>query len=377
MFPGFKTPVYGLKQTNAGNSLFMPFGTAAGRFTDSKNSTNTNNVILGSGINVGTDADQNNIYVGVTDCYAAGTPLKNNVTINGSKNILIISGNSGSNFGTGGVSLPPLAWAAPTLPYIVIGTLTSITRPGDGSTTIGSYTQGSGPNSVCIGAYSYVATSATNSVGIGYAITVTGANTFCAATGGGSNSAANSAMFGMTTANSVNPSVFQYAGLDTNTGSNQNTEHAGEISFQTQSMSASAQVKVSLVPLWAVTTSATPVEMNVGGGTTTTTATALYLKCANGATYIHTMDIVAQDTATLANVMAFTAQFCVQRGANAAATSIIGTPTITTIANPSSLSWSVAVTADTSNGRPAIKVTGGALTIRWVATSKVTKVATT
>jgi hypothetical protein len=56
------------------------------------------------------------------------------------------------------------------------------------------------------------------------------------------------------------------------------------------------------------------------------------------------------------------------RGANAASTVLIDTPSVNRVAASSGASaWVVAVTADTTNGGLAVTVTGAAsTTIRWV-----------
>ena len=67
----------------------------------------------------------------------------------------------------------------------------------------------------------------------------------------------------------------------------------------------------------------------------------------------------------------------VKRGASAATTAFVGTPTVTsTFADAGAAAWTVAVVADTTNGGVNVSVTGAAATnIRWVArvtTSEVT-----
>jgi len=58
----------------------------------------------------------------------------------------------------------------------------------------------------------------------------------------------------------------------------------------------------------------------------------------------------------------------IKRGAAAASTALVGTPTVTmTHNNAGAAAWTVAVTADTTNGALAVTVTGAAATtIRWV-----------
>ena len=65
----------------------------------------------------------------------------------------------------------------------------------------------------------------------------------------------------------------------------------------------------------------------------------------------------------------WTFEALIKRGANAAATSIVGTPTLTsTFADADAASWAIAISADTTNGALAITGTGAASTsIRWTA----------
>lgn len=65
----------------------------------------------------------------------------------------------------------------------------------------------------------------------------------------------------------------------------------------------------------------------------------------------------------------------IKRGANAASTALVGTPSATSLyADTGAATWSIAVTADTTNGGLAITVTGAAATtIRWVAQIRTTE----
>jgi hypothetical protein len=64
----------------------------------------------------------------------------------------------------------------------------------------------------------------------------------------------------------------------------------------------------------------------------------------------------------------------IRRGTSAGTTTLIGTPSIDLIASDGS-AWTVALTADTTNGGLAVTVTGeAAKTIRWVATVRTTEV---
>jgi len=65
----------------------------------------------------------------------------------------------------------------------------------------------------------------------------------------------------------------------------------------------------------------------------------------------------------------------IKRGANAAATSIVGTASVTSLyADTGAATWAVTATADTTNGGLAITVTGAAATtIRWVCQIRTTE----
>lgn len=78
--------------------------------------------------------------------------------------------------------------------------------------------------------------------------------------------------------------------------------------------------------------------------------------------------VVARNTSTN-DCKEWTFEALIKRGANAAATSIVGTPTLTsTFADAAAASWGIAISADTTNGALAISATGAAsTTIRWTA----------
>lgn len=78
--------------------------------------------------------------------------------------------------------------------------------------------------------------------------------------------------------------------------------------------------------------------------------------------------VVARNTSTN-DCKEWTFEALIKRGASAAATAIVGTPSITsTFADAAAAGWSIAVTADTTNGALAVTATGAASTnIRWTA----------
>ncbi len=78
--------------------------------------------------------------------------------------------------------------------------------------------------------------------------------------------------------------------------------------------------------------------------------------------------VVARNTSTN-DSKEWTFEALIKRGADTSSTSIVGTPSITsTFADTAAASWSIAVTADTTNGALAITATGAeATTILWTA----------
>lgn len=127
------------------------------------------------------------------------------------------------------------------------------------------------------------------------------------------------------------------------------------------------------------TTDATVTELKIGGGSSDTgwkTATPTgVIQLVNDSTYLFDCDIVARNTATDTESMVVNLKFGIRRGVAAANTAIIGTPTKTFYGQDTgTTTWDVGVTADTTNGRPNISVTGqAAKNIRWVANIRMTK----
>jgi hypothetical protein len=131
------------------------------------------------------------------------------------------------------------------------------------------------------------------------------------------------------------------------------------------------------------TTNATPVAMGISANDgssdsdfRSSTPNGSFIALVNDSTYMFDCDIVARNTATDAESKVLNLKFGIRRGAAAANTALIGTPTKTVYGEDSGTStWDVNVTADTTNGRPNISVTGEASkTIRWVANIRMTKV---
>lgn len=100
-------------------------------------------------------------------------------------------------------------------------------------------------------------------------------------------------------------------------------------------------------------------------GTTATTNNQFYME--NNSAHAFRATVVARQNST-GNAAAWRIEGLIKRGANAAATAVVGTPIKTLIAADSGAStWDITAEADTINGALTIKVTGAAgVTARWV-----------
>ena len=95
----------------------------------------------------------------------------------------------------------------------------------------------------------------------------------------------------------------------------------------------------------------------------------------NNSAYYFKGSVIANVTGA-ANGAAWRIEGAIMRGANAASTVLIDTPSVNRVAASSgATAWTVAITADTTNGGIAVTVTGAAATtIRWVCKMETTEV---
>ena len=157
-------------------------------------------------------------------------------------------------------------------------------------------------------------------------------------------------------------------------GAQGQTDFSGEVTFSSGYSASQGDVKVSLFPLWTYSTNATPIELGMAAGGTTVPNN--YIALTNNSMYMFDCDIIARQSTTGTSYSAWQILFAINREANAASTALVGTVTKNIIGQSGTTTgWDVAATADTTNGRPAIKVTGAASTnIKWSASCRMTKV---
>lgn len=127
---------------------------------------------------------------------------------------------------------------------------------------------------------------------------------------------------------------------------------------------ASGITQSALLLLARQTTDATATVLTSNSSAASTTNQVIL---PNNSAYSFSGEVIAGVTAA-GNTARWTIDGAIKRGANAASTAMVGTPTVTmTHFDAGAATWVVAVTADTTNGGIAVTVTGAAATtIRWV-----------
>jgi hypothetical protein len=128
----------------------------------------------------------------------------------------------------------------------------------------------------------------------------------------------------------------------------------------------------ALLLLGRVTTDATATRLTSDSTTTGQTTNQVILP--NNSAYFFRGEVVSGVTGG-GNTKGWTIEGVIKRGANAASTTLVGTPTVTSsFADAGASTWVIAVTADTTNGGLAVTFTGQAgTTIRVVAQIRTTE----
>jgi hypothetical protein len=129
--------------------------------------------------------------------------------------------------------------------------------------------------------------------------------------------------------------------------------------------------QAGLLVLGAQTTNATATVLT---SEPTAASTTNQVILPNNSAYFFTGEVVAGVTGG-GNTKGWTIEGVIKRGANAASTALVGTPTVTsTYADAGASTWVIAVTADTTNGGLAVTFTGqAATTIRTVCQIRTTE----
>jgi hypothetical protein len=237
-----------------------------------------------------------------------------------------------------------------------VGGGTKNTASGIGSVVVGGGTNGSGvfPNSasgagsVSVGGFQNGSSGTGSTIVGGYNNTSTANYSFV---GAGQNNQAN-----------ANFSVISGGAFGTA------RSIVGNAVFPASSTPISSTLGVSqaaLLILGKQTTDATATVLTSDGGAAGSTNQVIL---PNNSAYYVRGSIIAGVTGA-GNSSSWTFQGTIKRGANAAATSIVGAGITATLVSQDAgaAAWAVAITADTTNGGLAVTVTGAAATtIRWV-----------
>jgi hypothetical protein len=127
----------------------------------------------------------------------------------------------------------------------------------------------------------------------------------------------------------------------------------------------------ALLILARQTTDATATALTSDTGAASTTNQVIL---PNNSAYFFTGEVISGKTAG-GDTKGWTIEGVIKRGANAAATALVGTPTVTsTYADAGASTWVIAVTADTTNGGLRVTFTGqAATTIRTVCQIRTTE----
>jgi len=288
----------------------------------------------------------------------------------------------------------------------ISGTSLTLSQAATGSTTnnISFFTPHGivvgGGNNQATGAYSFIGgggdagTAANRNVASGDWSTVGGgfknvaSNTGAFIGGGNNNSAStstNSAIVGGTFNTASGPSSFVGAGTS-NLANGQYSAIIGGYQGTTRSINGFYALPATVNPLGFTVGSIQGGILCIGKQTTDATATVLVSDAQaagttnqvilpNNSAYYFKGSCIANVTGA-ANGAAWSFEGAIMRGANAASTVLIDTPSINRVAaSAGATTWTIALTADTTNGGLTVTVTGvAATTIRWVAKVETTEV---
>lgn len=266
---------------------------------------------------------------------------------------------------------------------IVIGGGCNFTTGSMGSSAIviGNSINHAGSNSVVIGPLNTNRAS-DQSITLGYGNT-SGINTNNCQLVGALNSAGVAVQRGIAFGNSNTVNSYSVCVGDNNTssingvsiGALATNDFQGQVNICNARFANAGDIMTGFVPMYVQTTTGATTELRTGAGSATTSPTG-NISCTNFSTYIFDVDIVARSVGS-ASVAAYNLKFAFNRNANAASSTIstLSKTILYTIGTVTG--WDVTATANTTNGRPNISVTGAAATtINWVANVRMTKVAT-
>jgi hypothetical protein len=141
-------------------------------------------------------------------------------------------------------------------------------------------------------------------------------------------------------------------------------------SFNPLNTGLSGQVQSAVLVLARQTTDATPTVLCSNSSAAGTTNQVIL---PNNSAYFFTGEVISGVTGG-GNTKGWTIEGVIKRGANAAATTLVGSTVVSTYADVGAATWTIAVTADTTNGGLKVTFTGqAATTIRTVCQLRTTE----
>ena len=313
-----------------------------------------NNIQAGS--SAGASPDGNFVFWTGYDSITATNPPWPLTLTSGSSNVIIVNSATaaGNNTNTSVILGSRVTWAASLSGNVIIGNGASST--GSTSVVIGNGSSGTNSNVVTLGTGS--SASGLDAVALGRSATASNTCSIAIGGNGGISSPISSTFCGVAI------------------GSTTNTSTVAQNSFMSQKFAGVTDTSLSLLSFKCQTTTATQTEMgfNSGNQQSTTTNSYYVFPATTNNTAAFDIELVARRTDVAGEYAMWKINFVANIGTSNAST-VVSTPVISLIGSNSGNIWSVTVSADITNGRPAIFVTGEASkTIRWVAGAKVTTV---
>lgn len=247
----------------------------------------------------------------------------------------------------------------------------SVVTPAKVTGANGSFAIGDGAIASANGSFAIGSGAVANNGGISFGFTPVASGATSIAIGTSNATGSNSIAIGTSSAagSACSTAIGYFATVD----------FIGETALSSMIIGAGGDIKGSFFNMVMQTTDGTVTELSTGGAPFNATPTSRIV-LTNYSSYIFDVDIVCrQITSTTGVTAAWNIKFACYRDANAASV-VVGAVTKTLLLNSAAggvlSSADVTVTADTTNGRPAIKVTGSnTVTLRWVGWARMTKVA--
>lgn len=333
-----------------------------------------------------------NQLINVYSSDASGTGTTNPFIVIGSGQILdlcysknFIYVTTSGQFSTGWISLNQSPSGSYAFNAVVLGGNNNSSLNSRSSVIGGSGNTASGQSS---GIFAGGSNSVTNTYAVvvgGFGHTASGNS--ATVVGGQSNTASGfySGVFASGTS-SATATIAVVVGADTGLANGNNSTVIGGQYGTSRSIVGNFVTSASASPVQSLAGAQQAARLIIGRETTNATTTTLrsnsfavgttnQVILPNNSAYYFSGTVIANVTGG-GDTKAWTFDGAIKRGANAASTALVGTPTVTSnYADAGAAAWTIALAADTTNGGLQVTVTGAAATtIRWVCKIETTEV---